>query len=94
LPTEIQDSVLKRILAFMEAEIEILELENKIRGRVKKQMEKNQKEYYLNEQLRAIQKELGSKDDFKQEILELEEKATKGKLSKEAKQKALAELKN
>ena len=84
---------LERILAFMEAEIEILELENKIRGRVKKQMEKNQKEYYLNEQLRAIQKELGSKDDFKQEILELEEKATKGKLSKEAKQKALAELK-
>ncbi|AJE03166.1 endopeptidase La [Geobacter pickeringii] len=84
---------LEQLLAFMEAELEILQLENKIRSRVKKQMEKNQKEYYLNEQMRAIQKELGGKDDFKQELLDLEEKASKGKLSKEAKQKALAELK-
>lgn len=84
---------LERLLAFMESEVEILQLENKIRTRVKKQMEKNQKEYYLNEQMRAIQKELGGKDDYKQEITELEEKVAKGSLSKEAKQKALAELK-
>lgn len=84
---------LERLLAFMESEVEILQLESKIRSRVKKQMEKNQKEYYLNEQMRAIQKELGGKDDYKQEIAELEEKVTKGSLSKEAKQKALAELK-
>lgn len=84
---------LEKLLSFMEAELEILQLENKIRTRVKKQMEKNQKEYYLNEQMRAIQKELGAKDDFRQEILELEDKANKGKLSKEARQKALAELK-
>jgi ATP-dependent Lon protease len=84
---------LARILSKMEAEIEILQLENKIRSRVKQQMEKSQKEYYLNEQMRAIQKELGSKDEFKQEILELEEKIEKKGLSAEAKQKALAELK-
>ncbi|MBT0893175.1 endopeptidase La [Geobacter hydrogenophilus] len=84
---------LERLLAFMESEVEILQLESKIRTRVKKQMEKNQKEYYLNEQMRAIQKELGGKDDYKQEIAELEEKISQGKLSKEAKQKALAELK-
>jgi len=84
---------LERLLAFMESEVEILQLESKIRTRVKKQMEKNQKEYYLNEQMRAIQKELGGKDDYKQEIAELEERASKGKLSKEAKHKALAELK-
>jgi ATP-dependent Lon protease len=84
---------LVKLLALMEAEIEILQIENKIRTRVKKQMEKTQKEYYLNEQMRAIQKELGGKDEFKQEILELEEKIEKKKLSAEAKQKALAELK-
>jgi len=84
---------LERLLGFMESEVEILQLENKIRTRVKKQMEKNQKEYYLNEQMRAIQKELGGKDDYKQEIAELEEKVARGKLSLEAKQKALAELK-
>lgn len=84
---------LLKLLTIMEAEIEILQIENKIRSRVKKQMEKTQKEYYLNEQMRAIQKELGTKDEFKQEILELEEKIEKKKLSAEAKQKALAELK-
>ncbi|HEX2770334.1 MAG TPA: endopeptidase La, partial [Geobacteraceae bacterium] len=84
---------LVKLLAFMEGEIEILQIENKIRSRVKKQMEKTQKEYYLNEQMRAIQKELGGKDEFKQELLELEEKIEKKKLSAEAKQKALAELK-
>jgi ATP-dependent Lon protease len=84
---------LAKLLALMEAEIEILQIEKKIRSRVKKQMEKTQKEYYLNEQMRAIQKELGSKDEFKQELHELEEKVEKEPLSKEAKQKARAELK-
>ncbi|HTP64506.1 MAG TPA: endopeptidase La [Geobacteraceae bacterium] len=84
---------LVKLLAFMQAEIEILQIENKIRSRVKKQMEKTQKEYYLNEQMRAIQKELGAKDEFKQELQELEEKIEKKKLSPEARQKALAELK-
>ncbi|SNB45165.1 endopeptidase La [Geobacter sp. DSM 9736] len=83
---------LEKILSLMEAEIEILQIEKKIRGRVKKQMEKTQREYYLNEQIRAIQKELGAKDDLKQELKELEEKIEKIKLSREAKQKALAEL--
>lgn len=84
---------LEKLLALMESEIEILQIEKKIRTRVKKQMEKTQKEYYLNEQMRAIQKELGGKDEFRQELRELEEKVEKLKLSKEAKQKALAELK-
>lgn len=84
---------LEKLLTFMSSEIEILQIEKKIRTRVKKQMEKTQKEYYLNEQMRAIQKELGGNDEFKQEILELEEKANSRKLSKEARQKALAELK-
>ena len=84
---------LEKLLSLMESEIEILQIEKKIHGRVKKQMEKAQREYYLNEQMRAIQKELGSKDEFKQEILNLEEKVGKVGLSKEAKQKALAELK-
>ncbi len=84
---------LAKLLGLMQAEIEILQIENKIRSRVKKQMEKAQKEYYLNEQMRAIQKELGSKDEFKQELLELEEKIEKKDLSPEAKQKGLAELK-
>lgn len=83
---------LEKLLSFMESEIEILQIEKRIRSRVKKQMEKTQKEYYLNEQIRAIQKELGSKDEFKQELRELEDKIEKVKLSKEAKQKALAEL--
>jgi ATP-dependent Lon protease len=84
---------LVKLLMLMQAEIEILQIENKIRSRVKKQMEKTQKEYYLNEQMRAIQKELGGKDEFKQELLELEEKIEKKKLSAEARQKGLAELK-
>ena len=84
---------LEKLLALMEAEIEILQIEKRIHSRVKKQMEKAQREYYLNEQMRAIQKELGSKDEFKEEIQGLEEKIEKVALSKEAKQKALAELK-
>lgn len=86
-------SRLERLLGLLEAEIEILQIEKKIRTRVKKQMEKSQKEYYLNEQMRAIQKELGSKDELKQEILALEEKIGKKKLSKEAREKSLGELK-
>jgi len=84
---------LEKLLVLMEAEIEILQIEKKIHSRVKKQMEKAQKDYYLNEQIRAIQKELGNKDEFKQELRELEEKIEQRNLSKEAKDKALGELK-
>ncbi|NOT58338.1 MAG: endopeptidase La [Deltaproteobacteria bacterium] len=84
---------LEKVLGFMRSEIEILEVERRIRGRVKKQMEKTQKEYYLNEQMRAIQKELGEKDEFKNEIQELEEKIRQKKMSIEAKDKVEKELK-
>ena len=84
---------LEKVLGFMRSEIEILEVEKRIRSRVKKQMEKTQKEYYLNEQMRAIQKELGEKDEFKNEIQELEEKIREKKLSAEAREKAEKELK-
>ena len=77
----------------LESEIEILSTERKIRNRVKKQMEKTQREYYLNEQMKAIQKELGSSEDGKNEFDEIEDKINKGKLSKEAKEKAMSELK-
>ncbi len=83
---------LEHLLAMMEREVEILQIEKKIRTRVKGQMERSQKEYYLNEQMRAIQKELGEKDEFKQEIRELEDKIAQRKMSKEATDKALAEL--
>lgn len=81
----------EKILEFMDAEITLLEVENKIRNRVKKQMEKSQKEYYLNEQMKAIQKELG--DDEDDEISEYMKKIEKTRLTKEAKDKALAEVK-
>jgi ATP-dependent Lon protease len=84
---------LERVLGYMRSEIEILEVEKRIRTRVKKQMEKTQKEYYLNEQMRAIQKELGEKDEFKNEIQELEERIKQKKMSAEAKEKAEKELK-
>jgi len=77
----------------LENEIEVLSTERKIRNRVKKQMEKTQREYYLNEQMKAIQKELGSSEDGKNEFDDIEDKINKGKLSKEAKEKALPELK-
>ena len=83
---------LEKLLALMEREVEILQIEKKIRNRVKSQMERSQKEYYLNEQMRAIQKELGEKDEFKQELRELEEKISKSRMSKEATEKATAEL--
>ncbi len=73
---------LEKVLGYMRSEIEILEVEKRIRTRVKKQMEKTQKEYYLNEQMRAIQKELGEKDEFKNEIQELEEKIKQKKMSR------------
>ncbi|MBY0384640.1 endopeptidase La [bacterium] len=84
---------LEELLNMMTSEIEILEVEKKIRSRVKKQMEKSQKEYYLNEQMQAIQKELGEKDDYQAELMELEEKAREKKMSKEAKEKVFKELK-
>ncbi|MBK8168749.1 MAG: endopeptidase La [Sandaracinaceae bacterium] len=84
---------LERLYELMNAEIEILQVEKKIRSRVKKQMEKTQKEYYLNEQMQAIQKELGERDEFKSEIQELEEKVKTKKLSKEGADKVKKEMK-
>jgi len=72
---------LERLLSVLTREVEILEIEQKIRSRVKSQMERSQKEYYLNEQMRAIQKELGEKDEFKQELRELEESIKKKRMS-------------
>ena len=84
---------LEKIFAFMEGEMGVLQVEKKIRNRVKRQMEKTQREYYLNEQMKAIQRELGDADEEKDEIAELEERIKKVKLSKEAREKAVAELK-
>ncbi len=84
---------LERIYSFMEGEISVLQVEKRIRGRVKRQMEKTQREYYLNEQMKAIQKELGEGEDGKDETSELEERIEKTKLSKEAREKASSELK-
>src|SRR3984957_18710920 len=86
-------SRLEELLNLMTSEIEILEVEKKIRNRVKKQMEKSQKEYYLNEQMQAIQKELGDKDDYQAELQELEERAAKKKWSKEATERVRKEIK-
>ncbi len=84
---------LERVFAHMESEIGVLQVEKRIRNRVKRQMEKTQREYYLNEQLKAIQKELGEGEDGKDETAELEERIKKTKFTKEAREKALAELK-
>ena len=84
---------LERVFGHMEAEIGVLQVEKRIRSRVKRQMEKTQREYYLNEQMKAIQKELGEGEDGKDETAELEAKIAKTKLSKEAREKALGELK-
>ena len=83
---------LETILGLMESEISVLQVEKKIRSRVKRQMEKTQREYYLNEQMKAIQKELGDSDE-RDDIAEIEEKIEKTQLTKEAREKALAELK-
>ncbi|MGI9417819.1 MAG: endopeptidase La [Geminicoccaceae bacterium] len=84
---------LERLYGFMESEISVLQVEKRIRSRVKRQMEKTQREYYLNEQMKAIQKELGELEDGKDEVSELEEKIKKTKLSKEAREKCLTEVK-
>jgi ATP-dependent Lon protease len=84
---------LERVFGHMESEIGVLQVEKRIRNRVKRQMEKTQREYYLNEQLKAIQKELGEGEDGKDENAELEAKIKKTKFTKEAREKALAELK-
>lgn len=83
---------LENLMTVMEGEVDLLEMEKKIRVRVKQQMEKNQREYYLNEQMKAIQKELGDMDDVPNEIEELEKKIAEAGMSKEAKAKADAEL--
>jgi ATP-dependent Lon protease len=84
---------LEKLLELMQGEIEILQVERRIRTRVKKQMEKSQKEYYLNEQMQAIQKELGEKDEFKAELQAIEKQIKTKPMSKEAKEKATKELK-
>ncbi len=91
---EIQDvkSRLEQILGIIEGEIDVLQIEKRIRGRVKQQMEKSQREYYLNEQMKAIQKELGEMEDAPNEIADLEARIEKAGMSKEAKEKASSEL--
>ncbi len=84
---------LEKLFGHIRAEIEIINTEERIKGRVKKQMEKTQRDYYLNEQMRAIQKEMGEKDDFKSELDDLEKRIKRKKLTKEAASKVRAELK-
>ncbi len=84
---------LEKCLSLMESEVSVLQVEKRIRTRVKRQMEKTQREYYLNEQMKAIQKELGDNEDGKDELAELEDKIKATKLSKEARDRATAELK-
>ncbi|MDY6856241.1 MAG: endopeptidase La [Thermodesulfobacteriota bacterium] len=93
LETVSPEERLEKLFCLIESEVEILQIEKKIKGRVRKQMEKTQKEYYLNEQMRAIQKEMGEKDEFKTDIKELEENIKKKKMSKEATAKVKKELK-
>jgi len=91
---EIQDvrRRLEHILALIEGEMDVLQIEKRIRGRVKQQMEKSQREYYLNEQMKAIQKELGEMDDAPNEIAELEKRIARAGMPKEARDKAGSEL--
>ena len=91
---EVQDvrTRLEQILGIIEDEIDLLQIEKRIRGRVKQQMEKSQREYYLNEQMKAIQKELGEMDDVPNEMTDLENRIEKAGMSKEAKDKAVSEL--
>ncbi len=83
---------LEHILALLEGEMDVLQIEKRIRGRVKQQMEKSQREYYLNEQMKAIQKELGELEDAPNELGELEQRIQKAGMTKEARDKAMAEL--
>ena len=92
LETTVVSNRLEKVYTLMESEISVLQVERKIRSRVKRQMEKTQREYYLNEQMKAIQKELGDTEE-RDDIAEFEEKIDNTKLSKEAKDKATAELK-
>jgi ATP-dependent Lon protease len=84
---------LEKVLSLMESEMSVLQVEKRIRSRVKRQMEKTQREYYLNEQMKAIQKELGDGEEGRDELAELEERIARTKLSKEARDKAIAEMK-
>src|SRR5436853_6485319 len=93
LETEVVSERLEKVFGYMEGEIGVLQVEKRIRNRVKRQMEKTQREYYLNEQLKAIQKELGEGEDGRDEMAELEDKINKTKFSKEAHDKAIAEPK-
>ncbi|MBS28713.1 MAG: endopeptidase La [Alphaproteobacteria bacterium] len=93
LEAETVQKRLEKIYSFMEGEIGVLQVEKRIRSRVKRQMEKTQREYYLNEQLKAIQKELGEAEDGRDELQELEDNIKKTKLTKEAREKASQELK-
>jgi len=93
LETETVSGRLEKVFGYMESEIGVLQVEKRIRSRVKRQMEKTQREYYLNEQLKAIQKELGEGEDGRDEMAELEERVNKTKLSKEARDKAMGEVK-
>ena len=88
---EVRDR-LEHILALIEGEMDVLQIEKRIRGRVKQQMEKSQREYYLNEQMKAIQKELGEMDDAPNEIAELEKRIARAGMPKEAREKAKSEL--
>ena len=83
---------LEHMLGLVDGEIDVLRIEKRIRGRVKQQMEKSQREYYLNEQMKAIQKELGDMEDAPDELSELEQKIGKAGMSKEAKEKSTSEL--
>ncbi len=93
LETDSITARLERVYGFMESEIGVLQVEKRIRNRVKRQMEKTQREYYLNEQMKAIQKELGEGEDGRDEVAELEEKIRKTRFSKEAREKVTAEVK-
>jgi ATP-dependent Lon protease len=84
---------LELLYAYISGEIEIIQTEQRIKGRVKKQMEKTQREYYLNEQMRAIQKEMGEKDDFRNELAELQKRIKRKRMSREAANKVRAEFK-
>jgi ATP-dependent Lon protease len=93
LETDAVSERLEKVFGYMEGEIGVLQVEKRIRNRVKRQMEKTQREYYLNEQMKAIQKELGEGEDGRDEMAELEERINKTAFSKEARDKAAAELK-
>lgn len=93
LETQSVSERLEKVINFIEGEIGVMQAEKRIRSRVKRQMEKTQREYYLNEQLKAIQKELGEGEEGKDELTELEDKIRNAKLTKDARDKAMSELK-